>query len=142
MEYAEMTFTGFTEIIINEEDFTDGDKEPSDRAVYDVRNYVIVRDLRDLMTRFQRDLSHLAWFRTDVTQSSLPIDERLRDQLQDHIKMLLMAIIKICLVRTFITYNVQPRIWKKDWKLDISWKFFFRIDSINLKCQEFWTYVN
>ena len=57
MEYAEMTFTG---IIISEEDFTDGDKEPSDTAVYDVRNYVIVRDLRDLMTQFQIDLSRLA----------------------------------------------------------------------------------
>ena len=68
MEYAEMTFT---EIIISVEDFTDGDKEPSERAVYDVRNYVIVRDLRDLMTRFQRDLSHLARFTSAWTSRNL-----------------------------------------------------------------------
>jgi len=48
----------FTEVTI-EEDFTDNNEEHGSRAVCDVRNYVIVRDLRNLLTRFHRDLGHM-----------------------------------------------------------------------------------
>lgn len=53
---AEMTLTA----VIIEEDFTDNGEEPGLRAICDVRNYVIVRDLRNLLLRFQRDLGHLS----------------------------------------------------------------------------------
>jgi len=55
MTSVEMTFT---EVIL-EEDSTDNNKDPGSRAVCDVRNYVIVRDLRNLLTRFHRDLGHM-----------------------------------------------------------------------------------
>ena len=41
-----------------EEDFTDN-KSADLRAVYDVRNYAIVRDLGYMLFKFQEDLGHL-----------------------------------------------------------------------------------
>ncbi|KAJ7385539.1 hypothetical protein OS493_015111 [Desmophyllum pertusum] len=46
-----------TEITI-EEDFTDND-DPDHRAICDVRNYVIVKDLGGMLLHFQKDLGHL-----------------------------------------------------------------------------------
>lgn len=41
-----------------EEDFTDNENADL-RAIYDVRNYVIVRDLSYMLLNFQEDLGHL-----------------------------------------------------------------------------------
>lgn len=41
-----------------EEDFTDNENADL-RAIYDVRNYVIVRDLGYMLLNFQEDLGHL-----------------------------------------------------------------------------------
>ena len=40
-----------------EDDYTDTSADL--RAIYDVRNYVIVRELGSFLLTFQRDLSHL-----------------------------------------------------------------------------------